>query len=202
MSKTNLFNVQLEINTSPLFVGAAALIFLGLKVKASEDLGKISRILIEAGYLPWLRDAAKDSQVEEMMLATTRAAQDSAGEGNEPNFEAAVCTFASELLNYYGGIFGINDGLRRNRETDATHILKSVSALRQLDHINEHLENSMSDEARAKADSIKEGLRNGTISTEEALRQAGAPEDLVQMMVHLEKAVKGAGRETVSNTEA
>lgn len=196
-----LFSVELNITRSPMFIAVAALLTLGVKVNPKDDLGKVSRMMIEAGYLPWLRDAAKDETVAGFITSVTEAAEQAAGEGNEPNFEAAVSALSSELLNYYGGIFGITNGIERDKATTRDSLAKTTQALRQVDHLREVIEGSMKPEEVERAHAINDAIRRGDITHEEGMRQAGAPEELVQAMSRLMGRLTGRKPEAETETQ-
>lgn len=203
MTTKKLFNVNLEIHTSPLFVAAAALILLGVKVREEDDLGKISRLMIEAGYLPWLRDASVDEGVAHLMESAKNAAQEAERDhGVEPDFEVAVRVFATDLLNYYGGIFGIMQGIATSNEKTNTTLLKSLSAIRNLDNLRDAIESNMPAAELERANKIRDALRAGEIDGAEALRQAGAPEQVVKAMEQLLNKLKGHKPEAEAEAEA
>lgn len=202
MSK-KLFSVDLEIRTSPLFVAGVSLLLLGVKVRPEDDLGKYSRLLIEAGYIHFLRDAATDEHVATLMNQAREAAEHAERDhGVEPDFESCVRVFATDLLNYYGGLLGIAEGSAKSEASAKRSILKATQGLRSIDDLRENIEAGMDPEALAKAEDIRRRMKAGEISNEEALREAGAPEELVQIMAKMERAIKGEPEPEQTSTEA
>lgn len=194
---TKLFDINLEIRSSQLFVAATSLVLLGVKVKEDDDPAKFCRWMIEAGYIHWLRDASKDENVAQLMQSAREAMERAEREdGIQPDFESCVRVFATDLLNYYGGMFGIAQGIEESQRKANKIVLKSVSLVRNLDNLKEHVEASMEPDALAKSQDIQNRLRSGEITTEQALREAGAPEELVGFMSNLEKTLRGEADRT------